>query len=153
MGTLIAIYIATSDEALPILLSSPDKAITIIPLLISKFVIALIIGYLVDGIMSRRASAVHVHTDHCTDYHPENHTGCCHHDIEEDGKSHWAKTYLLHPLIHPAPTMLASWLCLSDAVNLLTHTHFAIVGLECSFCSSHFPFLTSFRSLFKLFPP
>ena len=29
---------------------------------------------------------------------------------------------LLHPLIHPAPTTLASWLCLSDAVNLLTHT-------------------------------
>ena len=29
---------------------------------------------------------------------------------------------LLHPLIRPAPTTLASWLCLSDAVNLLTHT-------------------------------
>ena len=100
MGTLIAIYIATSDEALPILLSAPDKTLSIIPLLLSKFLIALLVGYLVDGIMSRRASAVHVHTDNCTDYHPEPHIGCCHHDIEENEKEHWAKTYLLHPLIH-----------------------------------------------------
>ena len=100
MGTLIAIYIATSDEALPILLSTPDKALSIIPLLLSKFLIALVVGYLVDGIMSRRASAVHVHTDNCTSYNPEPHTGCCHHEIEEGEKHHWARTYLLHPLIH-----------------------------------------------------
>jgi len=100
MGTLIAIYIATSDEALPILLSSPDKVFSIIPLLLAKFLIALIVGYLVDGIMSRKASKVHIHQDTCTEYNPESHTGCCHHEIENEQHVHWTKTYLLHPLIH-----------------------------------------------------
>ena len=36
-GTLLAVFLATSDEAIPVLLSEPTKAITIFPLLLLKF--------------------------------------------------------------------------------------------------------------------
>ena len=50
MGTLIAIFIATSDEALPLLIIAPEKVIYLAPLLLIKFFYAIIIGYSVDGI-------------------------------------------------------------------------------------------------------
>lgn len=98
MGTLIAIYISTSDEALPILLSSPDKIWAVVPLLLGKFVIALLAGYIIDGVMSRRAAVVHNHTDVC-DHEFDGHKGCCNHEIESEN-GHWARVYLLHPLVH-----------------------------------------------------
>ena len=99
-GTLIAIYISTSDEALPILLSSPEKFGAIIPLFVAKFVIAIIAGYVIDGVLSRRASEVYIHADHCEEHEPVEHVGCCHHEIEDEQTTHWAKKYLLHPLVH-----------------------------------------------------
>ena len=100
-GTLIAIYISTSDEALPILLSSPDKFLSVFPLLICKFVIAVVAGFIVDGVLARKASKVFSHAENCVEHHDEVHLGCCHHEIEDEHKkSHWAKSYLLHPLIH-----------------------------------------------------
>ena len=50
MGALIAIYIATSDEAIPTMLLCPEKASMLLPLLLSKFLIALIVGYIVFAI-------------------------------------------------------------------------------------------------------
>lgn len=45
MGTLLAIFIATSDEAIPIILSSNGNEIKILPILIIKFLFALVVGY------------------------------------------------------------------------------------------------------------
>ena len=46
VGTLLAVFIACSDEALPILLSSSDKILSVIPLFAAKFVLAISFGYL-----------------------------------------------------------------------------------------------------------
>lgn len=54
VGTLIAVYIATSDEALPILFSSIDQEgvwLKLILLIVSKLILALVIGYALDGII------------------------------------------------------------------------------------------------------
>src|SRR5450756_1447255 len=51
MGTIIAVYLATSDEALPILLSKPDKAHIVLPLIGVKVLLAVAGGYLVDAFM------------------------------------------------------------------------------------------------------
>lgn len=48
IGTLISVYIATSDEALPILISHPDKWGIVLPLIIIKLIYAIIIGFLID---------------------------------------------------------------------------------------------------------
>jgi len=52
-GTLLAVYIATSDEAVPILLTNPDKMLSLLPLLLVKFVLAVLIGYGVDLIFRK----------------------------------------------------------------------------------------------------
>ena len=97
IGTLLAIYISTSDEALPILLSSPDKIWSVLPLLVLKFIIAFAFGYLIDFIYTKSKKQVHDHEDDC--HHEETkHSGCCHHEIEGERKS--AKEILLHPLLH-----------------------------------------------------
>lgn len=50
MGTIVAVYLATSDEALPILLSRPDKAQIVLPLVGVKVLLAVAGGYLVDAL-------------------------------------------------------------------------------------------------------
>ncbi len=53
VGTLIAVFISTSDEMVPVLLSHPESASKIIPILLIKIIIAVIAGFLVDLILSR----------------------------------------------------------------------------------------------------
>ena len=53
VGTLLAIFIATSDEAVPIILSNPTKAYVIFPILAIKFVFALVVGYGADLILTK----------------------------------------------------------------------------------------------------
>ncbi len=48
LGTLIAIYLSTSDEMLPILISEKVAISTIISILLIKIVIGIIIGFLID---------------------------------------------------------------------------------------------------------
>ncbi len=108
MGTLLAIFIATSDEAVPIILSNPEKAYLIFPILLIKFIFAIIVGYSIDLILNaiyRKKTIVeivtpddhHDHDDH--DDHEEHEiSGCCGHDIE--GQRNTWKKFLLHPLIH-----------------------------------------------------
>jgi hypothetical protein len=53
MGTIVAVYLATSDEALPILLSKPDKAYVVLPLVGVKVLLAVAGGYFVDAVMHK----------------------------------------------------------------------------------------------------
>lgn len=54
LGTLIAVFLSTSDEAIIILLSKPDKGIEILKLILIKVVIGMFAGYIVDLIRRRR---------------------------------------------------------------------------------------------------
>lgn len=47
-GTLLAVFISTSDEAIPVLLSNPDGAKKILPLIFSKVFLAIVTGFLID---------------------------------------------------------------------------------------------------------
>ena len=53
IGTLIAVYLSTSDEMLPILISEHVPVVTMIKILGLKFLIALIMGFCVDLIFAR----------------------------------------------------------------------------------------------------
>ena len=65
-GALVAVFISTSDEALPILLSMPETAGYFLPLILIKLFCALIAGYLLDGIMRivKRRGDIHEHESH-----------------------------------------------------------------------------------------
>ena len=52
-GTLLAVFLATSDEALPILLGASEGRGMILPLLLAKVLIGIAAGYAVDFAMSR----------------------------------------------------------------------------------------------------
>lgn len=67
VGALIGVFLATSDEALPIFLSYPDKAIHILPILALKFAIGLFFGYLIDFICVKSRKSVRHHVEHCND--------------------------------------------------------------------------------------
>ena len=54
LGTLIAVYLATSDEMIPIMLSDGTPVSTIIKILGIKLVIAIIAGFIVDVIINFR---------------------------------------------------------------------------------------------------
>lgn len=95
-GTLIAIYIATSDEALPVLFSNTDNLRYVLPLILSKLIVAIIAGYLIDFIFKTPVLAdksdLHLH-ELLEEVEDE---GCCKHDIVSDNKVNlW-----LHPLAH-----------------------------------------------------
>lgn len=53
-GTLIAIYLSTSDEMLPIMLSNNTDITTILQLLSIKFVSGLFFGFLIDFVMKKK---------------------------------------------------------------------------------------------------
>lgn len=54
MGTLIAIYLSTSDEMLPILISEQAPPGLILPVLLTKAVIGIAAGFLVDLLFRRK---------------------------------------------------------------------------------------------------
>lgn len=53
LGTLIAIYLSTSDEMLPILLSEKVEVKIIIQLLLTKFIIGMIAGFIIDFVIRK----------------------------------------------------------------------------------------------------
>lgn len=56
VGTLLSVFIATSDEAILIMLGNPDAMEAIIPLLAAKLGIAVVAGYLADLILAQKTS-------------------------------------------------------------------------------------------------
>lgn len=59
LGTLLAIYLSTSDEMLPILISEQAPVRTIVFILLAKAVIGIIVGFVIDMIFSRHREDVH----------------------------------------------------------------------------------------------
>ena len=53
MGTLIAIYLSTSDEMLPILISAKAPVVLIVEILLVKVVIGIIAGFIMDLVASK----------------------------------------------------------------------------------------------------
>ena len=53
IGTLLSVYLATSDEAIPVLLTHPDNIGIILKLLLVKFIIAFLAGFIIDFILNK----------------------------------------------------------------------------------------------------
>ena len=108
IGTLIAVYIATSDEAIPIMLSSVKSLKALIPLIVAKIVIAILIGFIAQVLFERffvkksenkllltssktidkkvhsLNESVEINHDH--DHHKDNHDEHDHDKHDEDGE-------------------------------------------------------------------
>jgi hypothetical protein len=101
MGTLIAIFLACSDEALPIFFGSFDgKWYMVFPLLAIKIIGGCLIGLLVDLFAKKDEEEVDEHLEHC-EGKKGCHYGCCGHEIEGEDEGPWHE-HLWHPLFHSA---------------------------------------------------
>ena len=76
LGTLISIYLSTSDEMLIILLSKNASIKTILPLLLVKFSIGMISGFIIDFILRNKKKKQETYSicedEHCGCEHEEN---------------------------------------------------------------------------------
>ena len=104
IGALVAVFIATSDEALPIMISNYKSIPALLCLLLSKIIFGIIVGYitmLLHWKLFKSTSQTHSKKEHHDDdhekeneHHEEHLHACCHHDLKEN-KFNWK-----HPLIH-----------------------------------------------------
>ena len=111
VGTLLSVFIATSDEAFSILISSSQR-LALIPLLLIKIVIAVIVGEVANLIFHKKITPEDEKFDHeeiCTHCHDhgtedEDEHDDDHRETRSHAKKLWAKRYLLIPLIHSLQT-------------------------------------------------
>ncbi len=91
LGTLIGIYLSTSDEMLPIMLSNKAPLKVILLILAIKFITGFIFGYLIDFVLRKKTKNEHVSYDICDD---EN-CGCNHsHNLIMASIIHTLKTLI-----------------------------------------------------------
>ena len=90
-GCLVAVYLGTSDECLPILLAHPDKAYFVIPVVLTKFIVAMSAGYFLDFVWKYVKSP-----DTNVEDKEFDEIGCCHHSPETKNK----RELIIHPIFH-----------------------------------------------------
>ena len=75
MGTLIAVFLSTSDEALPILISNPSFAPKLWQLIIIKVIVGIVVGLIVDLVfrLLGRKQMEHPFEELCSDCDCEHH--------------------------------------------------------------------------------
>lgn len=127
IGTFLAVLLATSDEAIPVVLSQPDKVHLIWPLLMTKFIIALIAGYAVDFMFrkSNRQTLSHIDS-YAKGLDDKNHhhelvieeLACCGHCTSAQAKKFNYHEIIWHPLKHTSKIIFFIFLA-TLAINLL----------------------------------
>ena len=81
LGTLITVFLTTSDEAIPVLLGHPESMPIILKLITFKFIVGICIGFLIDLIFRKKHSSennLKEATEHIHDI-------CSHCDCEHEG--------------------------------------------------------------------
>ena len=134
VGTLLAVYLSTSDEAIPVILSQPDKIGVILPLLLTKVGIAIVAGFSIDGLIhwrnkhSTQSQICATSQDGTLDEHDVNmkeieETGCCGHHCTSEKIN--LKELFLHPMIHTAKVFFFIF-----AVTILLNLFIYYIGEE-----------------------
>ena len=94
LGTLIAVYLSTSDEMLPILISEAVPMSTILKVLMIKLIIGIIVGFIIDFVLriikkgNKETEIEHEHIDELCDH---EHCHC-----EEEGILKSAVKHTIH---------------------------------------------------------
>ncbi len=96
VGVLVAVFMSTSDEMLPIMISSAVGASTILKILGAKVVIAIVTGYAVDMLHKKISPAkveleMHIHEDDHHHHHHDDHDHEHHEHNHSQGHNHEEK--------------------------------------------------------------
>jgi len=121
MGTLVAVFISTSDEAIPVMISQPDMIPSLWKLLLCKVIIAVIAGIAVDvaiKIFFKSNEEEKPFEELCS------HCGCGHHSIWYSAILHTLSTALF---------ILAVNVILSSAIEIIGESSLQKVLMTDSF--------------------
>lgn len=143
-GTLLSVYLATSDEAIPIIISEPAKAYLVLPIIVIKVLVAITAGYLVDLLFNYKANEPAQLNKADVQLHEK---GCCHHDIAETPN---AKDLWIHPIKHTL-NVFAFILIVSIVLGYVL----SIAGTEenlAKYCLINSPLQPFFASILGLIP-
>lgn len=89
VGTLIAVYLSTSDEMIPVFLSGKANPLTIVKILAVKFIVGMTVGFIIDFLLRN------VNKSEKFDYHLCNDEHChCENGIIKSAVKHTLKTIL-----------------------------------------------------------
>lgn len=114
IGTLLAVYLSTSDEAILILMAQPEKAGMVGKLIFAKLLIAIPAGYLVDLFWNRRPRPAKHVEDLC------DHCGCHdHHGIIRPALNHSLKLFAFLLIFNAVLNILIEWIGLESLSRLL----------------------------------
>ena len=138
-GTLIAVFLACSDEALLMLLGAwNEKTLAIFPLIGLKLAAGILFGFLIDLVIARHQKLEEV--DHIDEKHE------CHEHHHENTPIH---AHLVHPLIHALKIFIYVFI-----INLALNLLIAWVGEEnfANFMISNRYLAPLFTSIIGLIP-
>lgn len=94
IGTLVAVYLSTSDEMLPIMLSENIDIKNVLIIILIKIVIGMLVGIIIDLIIRKQDKHEHVH-EFCDDEHCD-----CEHGIFKSSLKHTINITLFILLIN-----------------------------------------------------
>lgn len=104
VGTLIAVFLSTSDEMLPIMISANAGAETIIKILAVKVVVAALAGFVIDCIFRKREENMQV--EHLC----EQHQCHCENGIWKSALHHTVEIFLYILIISLVLNLLIAWI-------------------------------------------
>lgn len=99
VGTLVAVFLSTSDEMVPLFIAAQAPVPTLVAILVAKFAIALVVGFALDAALRRLRRGddgkLHIH-DLCE----QEHCSCCeHHSILRSALRHTVQVTLFILLV------------------------------------------------------
>ncbi len=96
LGTLVAIFVATSDEAIPLLLADPKRFPDLCMLILVKLIVALAAGFLVDvfAFAKKRVHECEHEAHHEEHHHYHGNCESCHDGIVKSAVIHAVKIFV-----------------------------------------------------------
>ena len=124
IGSLIAIFLSTSDEMLPILISSAAPISLIIKILLIKLIIGIVFGVIID-IIFRKKNNINIEDDkiHIHDICEDEHCHCNEEGILKSSIKHTLHIFIYVFIIVLAITILINIIGENSIANIMTKTN------------------------------
>lgn len=148
LGTLVAVFVATSDEAIPIMLSNTKSIVPMLELIGIKLAFAILWGYVIDlavgRFLNKRKAPEHIEDDHahhhshqCGHIHCEHcdkdcgheHGNCCGDNILADAFGHTFTIFVYILVATFAINMIVGYVGTDALANILTGNKYVQVVL------------------------
>lgn len=145
IGALIAVFISTSDEAIPIMLSNYKSIPALLALIGIKIVFAIVVGYityLIYPLIFKKS----IKEEIIPSNEEEHHFGCCKHEVNEVKKYDY-----IHPLIHSLKIFLIIFVA-NVLIGVIIEFGFKGKANLSAFLTSSFALQPLFACLIGLIP-